>query len=63
MAPGVAGAEIDGDEAVAAFGAGVGHVGDALAGGGKGGTEVEAHVVDVLGGGGVGVSGGLRERG
>ena len=48
VAPGGAGAEVDGHERVGAFGAGVGDVGDALARGGEGGVEVEADVVQVL---------------
>ena len=63
VAPGLAGAEVDGDEAVAAFGAGVSHVGDALARGGEMGAEVEAHVVDVLGGGLLTVKQDLEGRG
>lgn len=48
MAPGVAGAEVEGYEAVAAFGAGVGDVGDTEAGGGEVRAEVESDVVEVL---------------
>ena len=47
VAPGGAGAEVDDDDAVAAFGGGVGDVGYAFPGGGQGGAEVEAHVVEV----------------
>jgi len=48
VAPGVAGGEVDDDEAVAAFGGGVGEVGDAGGvGGGEVGAEVEAEVVEV----------------
>ena len=49
MAPGGVGAEVDGYEAVAAFGAGVGDIGYTETGWGEGGAEVEADVVEVLG--------------
>jgi len=49
VAPRGAGAEVDDDEAVAAFGAGVGDVGDSLARGGDVRPEVETDVVEVLG--------------
>lgn len=48
MSPALAGAKVDGDDAVAAFGRGIGHVGYAVAGGaGDVGAQVEAYVVDV----------------
>ena len=48
MTPGVAAAEVDDDDGVGAFRAGVGDVGDALARGRQGRGEVEADVVEVL---------------
>lgn len=48
VAPGGFGAEVHGDEGVAAGGAGVGDVGYAEAGGGEGGAQVEADVVEIL---------------
>jgi len=48
VTPGFSGAEVDCDEAVAAFRARVGHVGDPLTGGCERGAEIEAHIVDVL---------------
>lgn len=65
VAPGQAGAEVEGYEAVAAFGAGVGDVGDAEAGGREVRAEVEADVVEVLCGGVVSVGRvdeGMRRR-
>jgi len=48
MAPGLAGAEIDDYDAVAALRRGVGDIGYALAGGGDIRAYIEADVVDVL---------------
>lgn len=48
VTPGFAGAEVDCDEAIATFGAGVGLVGDPLTGSCEMRLEIEAHIVDVL---------------
>ena len=48
MSPAFAGAEVDGDDPVASFRGGIGHVGYALAGGaGYVRTQVEADVIDI----------------
>lgn len=47
VAPGGAGAEVDNNDPVPAFGGGIGDVGNTGAGRGKGRADVEAHVVEV----------------
>jgi len=47
VAPGGRGAEIDRDKTIAAFGAGIGNVGDAKPGCGDGGAEVKSDIVEV----------------
>lgn len=48
MSPAFAGAQVDGDDSIASFGGGIGHIGYALAGGtGYVTAQVEADVIDI----------------
>ena len=48
MAPGEASTEVNDNDPIAAFGTGVGDVGDALTGSCDAGAEIEADVVEIL---------------